>query len=173
MRIEPTPRIEPCPREEEAAAAVRTRTGDENLRSHVASCPACQEAVRVARWMVDLAGVAGSPADDLLPDPRLIWLEARIWEQEAIRSRALLPLRIAASVATVASIGALAAIPSAAWTWMSARTDRWTLLVGEIASRLPADVLAADGLAVDVFQTPWALLAVAISALLLPFALEA
>jgi hypothetical protein len=100
-----------CEREAAVAVAIREDTWDDELRAHAAACPICAEVLFVARVLLDDA--RATAAERPLPDPRLIWLEARLRARRLALARAGRPITIVRIVA--AACGVAVAVVLAAW----------------------------------------------------------
>lgn len=136
-----------CRFEEAIVAAARSGTWHDELRTHRDGCPSCAEATLVAAALAAEAALeATDPAP--LPEPRVIWLKARLAERERRSRRATLAItwvqRAAVLVAVVA--GALGA-PS---TLAPLRTLAGRLL-GDLS--LPAPPLTLAGPAAVLVAT--------------------
>ncbi|MBI5868832.1 MAG: hypothetical protein HZB43_11200 [candidate division Zixibacteria bacterium] len=68
-----------CEQESTVLRAARSNTWDEATRHHAASCPICQESLRVSRALGTIAGQMSVPST---PDPRLIWLKASFAQRQ-------------------------------------------------------------------------------------------
>ena len=105
---------ESCPQERSAAQAGSGGRWNDELAAHLEGCVPCRESSRVARWMAALAEGLDSRLPPL-PDPRLVWLQARILGRSRHSDRALLPIRIAGALAAIGSGGVLASLPGVGW----------------------------------------------------------
>jgi hypothetical protein len=79
-----------CVHEQSVVEAAKSGQWSEPLRSHFAGCALCQESLQVSTWMQDFAETADEARE--LPDPRLIWLKARLAQRQAAAAEALRPL---------------------------------------------------------------------------------
>jgi len=126
------------------------------------SSPSSWRQSAAARWGLALSDAVEPPVYSL-PNPRLIWLEAKIRERQALRKRALLPVRIAGTAAVGVSLGAVASLPFSTGARLSALLSGWNQLVGEVVSQLPSGSLTS----------PWSLAVIGLTVLLIPALLEA
>lgn len=69
-----------------------------------------------AIWMRRLAALSRNP--DALPDPALIWWQARLRERQEARTRAARPLAIAQWASAVVAVAAVAALCMLYWPGM-------------------------------------------------------
>ena len=83
------------------------------LRAHLASCADCAAAAEVGPWMEQFARI--DDREHILPDPAVLWLQAKLTQSNAVMQRAALPitrLQIAAYLAVAACWAALLS-----WKW--------------------------------------------------------
>jgi hypothetical protein len=71
-----------CPQESRVLQARRDGRWSEDLAAHLAACPSCREAERVAAWMRRLAAV---PTVKPLPDADMLWMMAHASRPERLR----------------------------------------------------------------------------------------
>ncbi len=105
---------DPCPREESVLHAARAGRWSDGLTAHLGRCDSCREASTVIRWMIELGQTVGS-GTALLPDPRLIWLKARIRRRSEASWRTLLPIGIACGASAIGLGVIVAPLPGNAW----------------------------------------------------------
>lgn len=124
-----------CPRATAVLHAVRLGAWSEELRAHLASCPACAQTALVAAALRAEAQTAQDEAP--LPDASRIWLDARLRARRLQVARATGPIAVLWWVAAACAT-ALAIIAA---PWMAPHLGRWAA-----ALRLPAiDVVAGLG----------------------------
>ena len=102
-----------CPQQDTVLKAVRSDQWEESLRSHLDQCISCEEVVRTAQWMQDLAG--SDEGESTLPNSELVWLKAQISREQAQRERAfrswgLVVMSVQGLVATLVAVGLY-------WNW--------------------------------------------------------
>lgn len=105
---------DPCPRGESVLHAARAGRWSDELAAHVARCDSCREASTAIRWMIELGQTVDSGTAPL-PDPRLIWLKARIRKRSEESWRTLLPILIASGASTIGLGVIVAPLPGNAW----------------------------------------------------------
>jgi hypothetical protein len=81
-----------CIYEQSVLEAASSGQWAEPLRRHFAGCALCQESLQVSSWMRDFAETTHEARQ--LPDPRLIWLKARLAQRHAAAAQVLRPLEI-------------------------------------------------------------------------------
>ncbi|HVP37322.1 MAG TPA: hypothetical protein VMT04_10030 [Terriglobales bacterium] len=69
-----------CIREGEIIQAVKTEIWSDELRSHIISCPFCQDTILIARSLNEVSDQTLLMARP--PDSRLIWLRAKITRKQ-------------------------------------------------------------------------------------------
>jgi predicted anti-sigma-YlaC factor YlaD len=74
-----------CPQESRVLQARREGRWSEDLAAHLAACPSCREAERVATWMRRLAVV---PTEKSLPDADMLWMMAQASRPERLHLNA-------------------------------------------------------------------------------------
>ena len=137
----------PCRYEEAVAAAVRSGAWTDELRVHRDDCPACTETTLVVAALVAEAQLeAAEPGP--LPEPRVIWLKARIAERERHARRATLVITWVQRAAVLVAVAALGFGASSSLAPLRALAGR---LVGGLA--LPAPPLTLAGPAVVLIAT--------------------
>ena len=141
---------DPCSREESVLEAARARRWSDELTAHVARCDSCREAGTAIRWMVELGQTADS-GQAPLPDPRLIWLKARIRRRSEASWRTLLPIGIACGASAIGLGVIIAPLPGNAWRSLR----EWLTGAGIAGWELPS--LASPG-PLAIAWTPAALL---------------
>jgi hypothetical protein len=127
--------MNPCSREEQSLeASASGRWGDE-LRVHFSACSSCQEAVKVASFMRQLA--AASAPERSLADSRTVWCKAQLVRRWALEQRAGRPVEFTRRVGQAAGI----AIPLGfvAWNWAELRVWLGSVEPGSL------NLLAASG----------------------------
>jgi hypothetical protein len=127
-----------CVYEQFVVEAAKSGQWSEPLRSHFAGCALCQESLQVSMWMQDFAETADEARE--LPDPRLIWLKARLAQRQAAAAEALRPLeffnRVAYSVVGLLLVASLAMKWSRIEAWLTRLNSSWAAVFGpsELAS---------------------------------------
>ncbi len=129
---------DPCPREESVLHAARAGRWSDGLTAHLGRCDSCREASTAIRWMVELGQTVGS-GRALLPDPRLIWLKARIRKRSEESWCALLPILIASGASAIGLGMIVARLPASPWRSL----QEWLASAGIPAWELPG--LASPG----------------------------
>jgi hypothetical protein len=123
---------EPCVHEAAVLAAAESAlesgpeasVWDETLRAHARSCPSCQEALEVSRYLqTEAQTVATALADDTIPHPGLIWWRRRILDRQAAARRVLWPVTVFPLVAGAVGLVVFAVVAWWEW-WMSAGGGR-------------------------------------------------
>ncbi|MFH1177467.1 MAG: hypothetical protein V1750_08675, partial [Acidobacteriota bacterium] len=99
--------------------ALRVNRWSELLRRHLASCPGCSEALWAGRLLLEEARSAEGEAS--LPDPRRIWLDARLRARGLSLARATRFIALVQRIALVCAL-ALAALGTA---WLLPHLGRW------------------------------------------------
>lgn len=117
-----------CSQESAVARAVRTGEWSLVLRAHLHECASCRGVAEAAHWMQSLAPTAQEAAQmqNDLPDPRILWLRARLRERQAAAERAhqiLQWVEVAGVTAACAGLGM--------WLALS-----WNAIGGQIADGL-------------------------------------
>lgn len=84
--------LESCASEQALTKAAATNQLDEEMRVHLATCAACQEAVAVASWLRELADETGK--DQALPSAGFIRWKSQLLERRTAARRALRPITI-------------------------------------------------------------------------------
>ena len=79
-------RNETCPRENEVLKACRSGKWRPDLLRHYEGCVSCQEAERTSEW---IRSAAIEEAAFPLPDPDVLWIQARIAARELDANRTL------------------------------------------------------------------------------------
>ena len=129
---------DPCPRGESVIEAARAgRWGDE-LTAHVARCVSCSESSTAIQWMIELGQTVDSGTAPL-PDPKLIWLKARIRRRSEASWRTLLPIGIAGGASAIGLGAIVARLPGEAWRSL----QEWLAGTGILGWELPS--LASPG----------------------------
>lgn len=104
---------ETCRFEEAVAAAARSGLWTAELREHRDGCPACAETTLVAAALAAEAAVEAADAAPL-PEPRVIWLKARLAERERHARRATLAITwVHRAAALAAALAVVLGAPSA------------------------------------------------------------
>lgn len=129
-----------CPRETTVLRAVRLDAWSDDLRAHLASCPACAEAALVAAALLAEAQVARD--QESLPDASRIWLDARL------RARRLQVARVTRPIALLWWVAAACATALAviAAPWMAPHLGRWAAALRPPALDLVSGLGALHGL---------------------------
>jgi hypothetical protein len=140
-----------CEWEQTVLGALASGDWSDQLRTHLTTCPACADAVLVARAFQEIG--AFTP-DDPLPDPWLIWQAAARSERQQVVDRVTWPITVMTwlSLAT----GAVAAIAGTVWKWPVIQSQLAAVgrsLVAPIPptlAELPVTVVAAASFAVFI-----------------------
>ena len=98
-------------------ASVEDRWTDE-LRTHLLGCDDCVAAVSVAPWMNRFSRL--SDREHILPDPAVVWLKARLLQNNADVARASRPLDFVQFVAYAVVAAGWAALLT--WKWDAVRS---------------------------------------------------
>lgn len=128
----------PCEREAAVAAAVRDDAWTDELRAHAAGCATCAEVVFVAGALLDDARAA---AEAPLPDPGLIWLEARLRARRLAVARASRPITIVRTVAAACGVG----VATVLVIWLEPSFGRWVGWLRRPAPDLVSTLAFAQG----------------------------
>jgi hypothetical protein len=119
---------------ERSDAVARSGPGDRELRDHAAQCPACQDALLVARFYAEHAHASVQHDERPLPDPRIIWWRAEIEARRKAAESAIRPIMIMHRVA--AACGAIGTGAALWWaapelkTWLASMASAATLQGG-------------------------------------------
>ncbi len=132
---------EECPHNARALTAARTGQVDEALEAHAMMCQACGEVARVGGSLRTLA--LETQDNSPLPDPYLVWLKARLIEQQVASHRASKPWDLVEVVAPCV-VGAV----SASWLMVESSPSSpvyWTLIgVVSLVTLLVAEPLLSQ-----------------------------
>lgn len=104
-----------CEMEEAVLAAAQGGIWDESLRSHVAGCLVCADALLVNDYLQGQARSARAEAAKELPSPGLIWWKAQILAKRETVERATRPILVFEKFAYLG--GALSLVGLAIWNW--------------------------------------------------------
>jgi len=121
-----------CRFEPDAIRAAASGEWTSSLRTHVASCADCAAAAEVGPWMEEFARV--DDREHILPDPAVIWLQAKLTQSNVIMQRAALPI----TRLQIASYLAVAAC------WASLLTWKWSAVQAWVASLTPSRMVMAS-----------------------------
>jgi len=102
-----------CPHEAAVARAARSGLWEESLKTHIAGCAICREAVAATRSMQSLA--ENPEANRSLPDADLLWCSALLARKQAEADRARRSLAL--SQAAPLLLTALVFAGWLAWHW--------------------------------------------------------
>lgn len=146
-----------CSQEASVTRAVRTGAWDESLKAHASACPVCGELMKTARWMQVLAGESAG-----VHSPRaasLIWLRARLSEQQTRADKAQAIGEWAETLSVATALAAVAAWGAWNWPfiegWMSrlvASAELW--VATNSTPMLQLSVMAGVFLALAVLASP-------------------
>ncbi len=122
---------------EAVAIAARSGAWSDELRQHRNSCPACAETTLVVAALAAEAVLEAADATPL-PEPRVIWLRARLAERERHARRATLAITWVQRAAVLAAAIAVAAAAPTALTTLRALASR---LLGDLSLSPPPIIL--------------------------------
>jgi hypothetical protein len=131
----------PCPHEGSVIQAIRTGQWSEWLRIHVSQCKNCPEIEQSFRWMGDVS--ASWRSNETAPDPGLIWIKARLAEQQHLDERAVRLLILARTVAIIGLPVALSFL--ILWMWPTIDVFIGGTLIGMPAVLITPFIPAAKG----------------------------
>jgi len=132
-----------CRREAEVVRAAGQDRWTDELRAHLAACDDCMQAAMVAPWMERFSRI--SDREHLLPDPSIVWLKAKLLQNNADVSRASRPLDIVQIVAYAVVAGGWAALLT--WRWEAVKT--W--LAGFTPTAIVSNAARAESLSMSFF----------------------
>jgi hypothetical protein len=107
-----------CPHEREVLRASVEDRWTEELRAHLLECDDCVAAVSVAPWINRFSRI--SDREHILPDPAVVWLKARLLQNNANVARASRPLDLVQFVAYAVVAAGWAALLT--WKWDAVRS---------------------------------------------------
>lgn len=141
-----------CARESAVQRAARTGFWPEDLKLHAAECAACNEVALIAAFLQGADAPRGfEDPDDPLPDPRALWLKARLGGSPEARS-ALRSIEITEKIAwTTAGVlviaGAVVWGPQALGVVAEMKEGARLLTTVPVSGLLSTPVLLAGGVA--------------------------